>query len=63
MVMIIGHRGARDLWPENSLLGFRKTLELGPEQVGEHDPVDICVMTAANQPLPGTMAVRCDCAP
>lgn len=26
---IIGHRGARDLWPENSLEGFRNTLALG----------------------------------
>ena len=26
---IIGHRGARDLWPENSLEGFRRTLALG----------------------------------
>lgn len=33
MVMIIGHRGARDLWPENSLFGFRKTLELGIDGV------------------------------
>lgn len=33
MVMIIGHRGARDLWPENSLGGFRKTLALGIDAV------------------------------
>ena len=26
---IIGHRGARDLWPENGLTGFRKVLGLG----------------------------------
>jgi glycerophosphoryl diester phosphodiesterase len=26
--MIIGHRGARNLWPENSLLGFRRLLDL-----------------------------------
>lgn len=26
---IIGHRGARDLWPENSLTGFRNVLGLG----------------------------------
>ncbi|MBI0537243.1 glycerophosphodiester phosphodiesterase [Roseomonas sp. KE2513] len=26
---IIGHRGARDLWPENGLLGFREVLGLG----------------------------------
>jgi glycerophosphoryl diester phosphodiesterase len=48
---IIGHRGARNLWPENSLAGFRKVLELGvdgieldvhPSAAGElvviHDP-------------------------
>ena len=28
MTRIIGHRGARNLWPENSLSGFRKTAEL-----------------------------------
>ncbi|CAN7676985.1 glycerophosphodiester phosphodiesterase family protein [Rhizobium sp. LjRoot258] len=28
MTRIVGHRGARNLWPENSLEGFRKTLEL-----------------------------------
>lgn len=33
MVMIIGHRGARNLWPENSLEGFRKLVELGVEGV------------------------------
>ena len=33
MVMIIGHRGARDLWPENSLDGFRRTRALGIEGV------------------------------
>jgi glycerophosphoryl diester phosphodiesterase len=33
MVLIIGHRGARDLWPENSLGGFRKTLEIGIDGV------------------------------
>src|SRR5690349_5071240 len=33
MVMIIGHRGARVLWPENSLGGFRKTLALGVDAV------------------------------
>lgn len=33
MVKIIGHRGARDLWPENSLEGFRNLLELGVEGV------------------------------
>ncbi|EIM28801.1 glycerophosphodiester phosphodiesterase family protein [Microvirga lotononidis] len=33
MVMIIGHRGARNLWPENSLEGFRRLAELGVEGV------------------------------
>jgi glycerophosphoryl diester phosphodiesterase len=33
MVMIIGHRGARDLWPENSLRGFRETRALGVDAV------------------------------
>lgn len=33
MVMIIGHRGARNLWPENSLEGFRRLVELGVEGV------------------------------
>lgn len=28
-MIVIGHRGARDLWPENSLDGFRRTLALG----------------------------------
>ncbi len=28
MVSIIGHRGGRNLWPENSIEGFRKLLEL-----------------------------------
>jgi glycerophosphoryl diester phosphodiesterase len=32
-VAIIGHRGARNLWPENSLDGFRRTLALGIEGV------------------------------
>jgi glycerophosphoryl diester phosphodiesterase len=31
--MIVGHRGARNLWPENSLSGFRKTAALGIEAV------------------------------
>ncbi|HWK68277.1 MAG TPA: glycerophosphodiester phosphodiesterase family protein [Rhizobiaceae bacterium] len=33
MTLIIGHRGARNLWPENSLRGFRNTLELGVDAV------------------------------
>ncbi|MBA1155962.1 glycerophosphodiester phosphodiesterase family protein [Microvirga mediterraneensis] len=33
MVMIIGHRGARNLWPENSLEGFRRLTELDVEGV------------------------------
>jgi len=33
MVMIVGHRGARDIWPENSLLGFRETSRLAIEAV------------------------------
>ena len=33
MVMIIGHRGARNLWPENSLEGFRNLVSLGVEGV------------------------------
>lgn len=33
MVMIIGHRGARNLWPENSLDGFRRLVALGVEGV------------------------------
>ncbi|MEO8134744.1 MAG: glycerophosphodiester phosphodiesterase family protein [Betaproteobacteria bacterium] len=33
MVMIVGHRGARNLWPENSLAGFRKLLTLGVDAV------------------------------
>lgn len=33
MVMIIGHRGARELWPENSLRGFRETRALGIDAV------------------------------
>jgi glycerophosphoryl diester phosphodiesterase len=31
--MIIGHRGARNIWAENSLTGFRKVLELGVKAV------------------------------
>ena len=33
MVLIIGHRGARNLWPENSLEGFRRTRDLGIDAV------------------------------
>ena len=33
MVFIAGHRGARDLWPENSLFGFRNLRELGVDAV------------------------------
>lgn len=33
MVMIVSHRGARNLWPENSLDGFRRTIALGVEAV------------------------------
>src|SRR5882757_7723461 len=33
MVLIIGHRGARNLWPENSLDGFRRTRDLGVDGV------------------------------
>ena len=33
MVLIAGHRGARDLWPENSLLGFRNLCGLGVDAV------------------------------
>ena len=34
---IIGHRGARDLWPENSRDGFRRTIALGVVQGMEFD--------------------------
>ena len=33
MVRIIGHRGGRNLWAENSLGGFRKTATLGVDAV------------------------------
>ncbi|MEI2387603.1 glycerophosphodiester phosphodiesterase family protein [Breoghania sp. JC706] len=33
MTMIIGHRGARNLWPENSFTGFRNLLEFPVEGV------------------------------
>src|SRR6478752_5346980 len=32
-MLIIGHRGARNLWAENSLGGFRRTIELGVDAV------------------------------
>jgi glycerophosphoryl diester phosphodiesterase len=32
-MLIIGHRGARNLWAENSLLGFRRTLALGVDAI------------------------------
>jgi len=33
MTLIVGHRGARNLWPENSLSGFRRTLALGVDAI------------------------------
>lgn len=33
MIKIMGHRGARDLWPENSLQGFREAIALGVDLV------------------------------
>jgi len=33
MTLITGHRGARNLWPENSLTGFRNVLNLGVDAV------------------------------
>lgn len=33
MTLITGHRGARNLWPENSLQGFSNVLELGVDAV------------------------------
>lgn len=33
MTLIVGHRGARDLWAENSLQGFQKTMDLGIEGI------------------------------
>ncbi|MCA1368630.1 glycerophosphodiester phosphodiesterase [Bradyrhizobium sp. BRP14] len=33
MTKIIGHRGARNLWPENSLTGFRHAIELGVDAI------------------------------
>ena len=42
MVFIAGHRGARNLWPENSLPGFRNLRELGADAVefDVHQSVD-----------------------
>ena len=33
MTLITGHRGARNLWPENSLAGFRNVLALDVDAV------------------------------
>ncbi len=33
MTLITGHRGARNLWPENSLTGFRNVLDLSVDAV------------------------------
>lgn len=33
MTKLVGHRGGRNLWPENSLAGFRNTLELEVDAV------------------------------
>jgi glycerophosphoryl diester phosphodiesterase len=33
MIRILGHRGGRDLWPENSLQGFRNAIALGVDAV------------------------------
>ncbi|APG95449.1 glycerophosphodiester phosphodiesterase family protein [Sinorhizobium americanum] len=33
MTKIIGHRGARNLWPENSLTGFRHAMRLGVDAI------------------------------
>jgi len=42
MIFIAGHRGARDLWPENSLFGFRNLRGLGVDAVefDVHQSVD-----------------------
>jgi glycerophosphoryl diester phosphodiesterase len=32
-MIIVGHRGARNLWPENSLGGFRRLIALGADAV------------------------------
>ena len=33
MTKIVGHRGARNIWPENSLTGFRNVLALNVDAV------------------------------
>ena len=33
MPLVVGHRGARELWPENSLEGFRATAALGVDAI------------------------------
>ncbi|WP_417271079.1 glycerophosphodiester phosphodiesterase family protein [Celeribacter sp.] len=33
MTFITGHRGARNLWPENSLTGFREAIKLGCDAI------------------------------
>jgi glycerophosphoryl diester phosphodiesterase len=33
MTSITGHRGARNLWPENSLIGFREAVKLGCDAI------------------------------
>jgi len=33
MTKITGHRGARNLWPENSMTGFRNVLDLGVDAI------------------------------
>jgi len=32
-MIIVGHRGARNLWPENSMSGFRRLIALGADAV------------------------------
>jgi len=70
MVGIVGHRGARELWPENSLDGFRRTRELGvdavefdihPSRDGElvviHDPL-LDRTTEASGPVSDRTAIE-----
>lgn len=33
MIKVLGHRGGRDLWPENSIQGFRNAIALGVDIV------------------------------